>query len=56
MALISLGSAGWAETEDDSSFRMSMRGPVSREDAFRLGPWLLDHTSTTPSQDEGSSG
>ena len=31
---------------------MSIRGPVSKGDAFRLGRWLLDHTSTTPPQDE----
>ena len=31
MAVIMLGAAGWVETEDDGSFRMSLRGPMSAQ-------------------------
>ena len=47
--LIFLGSAGWAEAQQDGSFRMSIRGPMSKEDGARLGRWLLEQTSTATS-------
>lgn len=53
MATIMLGEAGWVEAEDDGSFRMSLRGPMSKENAVRLGRWLLDRTSSASSPDEG---
>lgn len=54
MATIMLGDAGWVEAEDDGSFRMSLRGPISKENAVRLGRWLLDRTGSSSSPDEGS--
>jgi hypothetical protein len=54
MATIMLGNAGWVEAEDDGSFRMSLRGPMSKENAVRLGRWLLDRTGASSSPDEGS--
>lgn len=54
MATIVLGEAGWVEAEDDGSFRMSLRGPMSKENAVRLGRWLSDRTSASSPPDEGT--
>jgi hypothetical protein len=41
MKTISLGNTGFAEVQADGSFRMSLRGPMTQEDALRLARWLL---------------
>ncbi len=41
MKTIALGTTGWAEVQADGSFRMSLRGSMSQEDAVRLARWVL---------------